>query len=65
MISTHSDKYLLQHAIGGDIASVEMLARRHGYTLSDPKAVQRGLKSLKVLSVTAAKRIIQANATTP
>lgn len=63
MISTFSDKHLLQHAIAGDIAAVEMLAKRYGFKVEDPKAVQHGLKSLKVLSVNAAKRIIQANAT--
>lgn len=61
-MSSKSDKAVLEMAIKGDLAAVSLLAKRYGYTIEDPAAVQYGLRNLKILSVNAAKRIIQANA---
>ena len=62
MLESMSDKAVLEHAIHGDLDAVTLLARRFGYKIDDPKAVQFGLKRLSTLSVNACKRIIASNA---
>lgn len=60
-MSSMSDKAVLERAIKGDLEAVSLLAKRFCYEIDDPAAVQYGLRQLKVLSINAAKRIIQAN----
>jgi len=61
MLSSMTDKAVLEHARGGSTEAVELLARRFGYRISDPSAILGALRMAKFLSVSAAKRIIAAN----
>ena len=61
MLTSMSDKAVLEHARAGSVDAVELLAKRFGYRVSDPSAIVGALRMAKFLSVSAAKRIIAAN----
>lgn len=57
-----SDKALLEMARHGDQDACRQLAKRFGVELPDVGATVAALRGLRYLSVSAAKRIIFANA---